>query len=242
MMYDLQHFGMRDMVDAGRRLRNLHSGHRSMEEAACNVVDFFYNQFRAQGSLDGSTNCVLARCFKTHPFESLTPHLQRQATAAAKQPLHPNTQCLTLLATRGERPRWNSRFTSAGHQAIPLISVEEVARAPMVAQLLLQLGLEIHQVVRSLPHSTPQQSFGVFHIPSALGSPSVPQQTEFVEPFGVQSVLGFGGLLPAGELFAVILFTRVTISPETANLFRTLALGVKLTLLPFSGKQVFTEH
>jgi hypothetical protein len=48
-----------------------------------------------------------------------------------------------------------------------------------------------------------------------------------------------GGLLPSGEFFAVILFSRVVISPEVASLFRTLALSVKLAFLPYAPDEVF---
>ncbi len=51
--------------------------------------------------------------------------------------------------------------------------------------------------------------------------------------FGVRSVLGFGGMLPLGDIFCVILFSKVAIPRETAELFRTLALNVKLAALPF---------
>jgi|GEM_PF-5222791 len=35
------------------------------------------------------------------------------------------------------------------------------------------------------------------------------------------------------------MFSKVHISRETAELFKTLALNVKLVLLPFSGRRVF---
>jgi hypothetical protein len=54
----------------------------------------------------------------------------------------------------------------------------------------------------------------------------------------VKSVLGFGGLLPNGELFAAVLFCRVPVPRNVADLFRTLALNLKLSLLPFVGKTV----
>ena len=39
----------------------------------------------------------------------------------------------------------------------------------------------------------------------------------FVVPFGIRSVLGFGGILPSGNLVAFILFVRCGIRPETAS-------------------------
>jgi len=58
---------------------------------------------------------------------------------------------LTLLATVGEQAEWNVRDQSIGHQAIPLPSEEIVARAPMISQLIRQLGLEIYTIIRPEP-------------------------------------------------------------------------------------------
>jgi hypothetical protein len=55
----------------------------------------------------------------------------------------------------------------------------------------------------------------------------------------VESVLGFGGLLPSSELFATIFFTRVPIPRNVADMFRPLALNQKLALLPFVDRKVF---
>ena len=244
MTYDLRNFGLKEMIHTGRMLRQPNPHHCSMEEAAASAVDLFYETFRDPGSPENVRNCVLVRCFATQSLGNL-PSLLQQRAKALLPGLHPDsqTQCLVLLATRGECPHWNNRLESAAHQAIPLPTVELVSQAPMIAQLFLQLGLELEQVVHpSRDASSSEETFGVFHVASAPGSGMVPDQLHFVQAFGIQSVLGFGGRLPAGELFAIILFSRVTISPETAALFRTLALGAKLTLLPFSGKQVFTQH
>src|SRR5205807_7868251 len=68
--------------------------------------------------------------------------------------------------------------------------------------------------------------------------PFVPVQREFVIPYGVRSVLGFGSLLPSGNLFVVVLFTKVFLSRSTADLFKPLALSTRLALLPFDGAPI----
>lgn len=55
-------------------------------------------------------------------------------------------------------------------------------------------------------------------------------------------MLGFGGVLPSGAVLAVILFSTVPISPATAELFKTLALCVKVALVPFDGGAVFAGN
>jgi len=54
-------------------------------------------------------------------------------------------------------------------------------------------------------------------------------------------VLGFGGLLPSGNLFAIILFLKVQIPHSTAQMFSTLALNVKTALLAFDRGAVFAQ-
>ena len=240
-MYDLSRLTLRDMTECGAALRKLGSGARSMEEAANRVVRFLYERL-ASGE-NGRNACVLVRCFKTHPFGELSPELQQAAQRALdEETVSPAMQCLTLLGTAGELPEWNSRRASLGHQAIPLPSARGVARIPMIAQLIKQLGMDVSSVVNPDPHvvvDLHQQSFNVFYVPAAPGSPYIPAQESFVIPFGVQSVLGFGGVLSRGDLFAVIMFVRIPLPPETAELFKPLALSAKLALLPFANGPFF---
>ena len=241
--HDLHRFELSDMIELGATLRQLNTDTDTMEDVSESIVRFLYeNLSEAQ---TGSKNCVLVRLFKTHRFADLGADLQKFARHAAeeKADLHDDTRCLTLLATAGAEPAWNSRGGSAGHQAIPLVTEEVVRQAPMVAQLIQQIGLNISQVVRpdsNIMLNADQGNYNVFHVPEALGSEYVPAQ-DFVRNYGVKSVLGFGGLFPSGDLFAVIIFSRVYIPRETAEMFRTLALGVKLALLPFVRGRIFSE-
>ena len=242
--YDLHRFQLSDMIELGGTLRQLHLQSDSMEEAASAIVHYLFEHF--VDPTTGEKNCALARFFKTHRFAELEPRLQDVARSASgnSPALNDETRCLTLLATAGIRPEWNQRRTSVGHRAIPLVTEEVVRQAPMVAQLIQGFGLDIAQVVRpdvNLMLDVDQQNYNVFHVAEARGSAFVPAQ-DFVRDCGIRSVLGFGGLFSSGDLFAVILFSRVYIPRETAELFRTLALGVKLALLPFVRGQVFAKE
>lgn len=241
--YDLHGIDSAAIAELGVALRRLCPGAKSMEEAAGAMVRYLREHL-----LDSRTsekNAALVRFFKTHRFGDLEPGLQEFARgAAANSPaLRADTRCLTLLATAGARPEWNHRSSSARHKAIPLVTEEAVRAAPMVTQLIQQMGLDIAQVVdtrNNLVLDLEHQNYNVFHVAEAEGSAFVPAQ-DFVRAYGVRSVLGFGGLFPSGELFAVIMFSRVYISRETAEMFRTLALSVKLALLPFVRGQIFAQ-
>ena len=146
------------------------------------------------------------------------------------------------MATAGEQPEWNERAKSRGHQAIPLQSVQFVQRAPMIAALLESLGVEIQTLLGSsaeLVTKLEGKTFNVFHVEDAKGSAHIPAQQEFVVPYGIHSVIGFGGVLTSGELFAVIMFTRVRVARSSADRFRNIALDVKALLHGFGDARVF---
>jgi hypothetical protein len=241
--YDLGNFTLRHMSDCGEALRKTGAGARSMEEVAQRVVRHLYDGLRA--GPNAGRACALVRFFKTHAYEDLNTGLRRFARRMlGGVPAPPGMKCLTLLATAGDQPAWNDRRASAGHQAIPLPSADLVVQSPMISQLVQQLGLELDTMLRPDPAllvDMEQKAYNVFHVPDARASCHVPAQQEFVIPFGIRSVLGFGGMLPSGNLFVVILFARTAIARETADLFRPLAPSVKLAVLPFDGHNVFED-
>jgi hypothetical protein len=237
-MYNLARFTLRDMTECGAALRKLGQDARTMEEAASRIVHYLHQQFGDQTT--GARSLALVRLFKTHNYGELTPELQQFVQTMQPQPAA-TMKCLTLMGTVGDRPEWCTRAGSQGHQAIPLVNEHMVAQIPMISQLIHQFGLKIDTVLSPDPAivmDLEQTTFNVFHVPIALGSPYVPAQ-EFVERVGIQSVLGFGGMMPSGNLMAVILFSKEPISRTTAELFKTLALNVKVALLPFERSLVF---
>jgi two-component system NtrC family sensor kinase len=156
--------------------------------------------------------------------------------------LQPETRCLTLLATASEKPEWNSRNKSEGHKTIPLPSEQVFQAIPMVSQLVKPLGIDIGTVLRpdpSLVLEMEQKTYNVFFVQEAAGSPFIPAQENFVIPYKVRSVLGFGGLLPSGDIYVVLLFARVSISRDSADIFRNAAMNLKVALLPFLERPVF---
>jgi hypothetical protein len=241
MPYNLSRFGFGDMMDCRGRIRDLFPDDPpTLEAAAERAVEFFRRELVDE---HGQPACALVRFFKTHPYRDLPEDLQAVVRAASPEAASiPELRCLTLVATRGDEEDWNSRHTSRGHRAIPLMSVEMVQQAPMIAQLITQLGLPIANVVRpsrALLLDQEQTTHNVFFVPQALGSPHIVAQEQFVIRYGIQSVLGFGGLLASGDLFAVILFSKVPISPDAADQFRVVGLNLKIAILPFARKTLF---
>jgi hypothetical protein len=119
-----------------------------------------------------------------------------------------------------------------------------VEQAPMVAQLVRQFGLDLDDIVSPSPEFVREmsgRSYGVFHVEDAVGSPFIPAQ-DFVERYGIRSVVGFGGSLRNADIFATIMFSRVEISAEVAERFRTIALDVKSALFNFEDDDVFSRR
>ena len=229
---DIANFSVGDMLRAGLALRQVVQGAGSLEEAAALVVRYLY-----ENCVDRATaqrTCALVRFYKTHRLGDLEPDVREFAAAqlGSVRP-DPDIRCLALLGTVGDEPAWNDRHNSQSHMAIPLPTADIVRRAPMIARLIEQLGLDIESVVTgNAPTQHPGQglTYDVFHVENALGSPHIPAQDEFVVPHEIRSVVGFGGLLRSGELFAVILFCRSHIPAASAARFRTIALDVRSAL------------
>lgn len=199
------------------------------DAVAARVVAYLYDALR--DGPGGDRALVLARLYRVRRYDALDGDTRRfvdRATPAAT----PAMRCLTLAATAGLMPDWNSPAASRGHRAIALPSEGAVLALPMVAQLLAQFGVAPRAVVAPGPALLREHgTYNVFHVEHAPGHPAIPAQDDFVAPFGVRSALGFGGLLAGGELFAVVLFSRVRVSRDTADLFPILALGVRRALL-----------
>lgn len=236
---NLAKFGLPERLRCSLGLRQAAQGARSLEEAAQSFCRYYYENLVDD---DGNRACALVRCYVTHPFALLPSELQQFARAAADAPFAPDTRCLTLLGSAGVEPEWNSRRDSRDHQAIPLVSTEMVENAPMIAQLIRAFGLNVSDVAgsgRSIVRDLGGKTYGVFYVPDARGSSYIPAQEDFIERYAIASVVGSGGALASGELFAIVLFSRVAVSPTAAERFRALALDAKAALLRFSADEVF---
>jgi hypothetical protein len=243
MNYDLGRFDMAAVSQCADALKEAAVKVTSLEGAGSAICEFLYRGF-AEAS--GARSCALVRCYKSHSYGALPPDLQRFARraygAVAFSPPEPEMKCLTLLGTAGDQPEWNHRNQSQGHQAIPLPTPQIVAKAPMIAQLIRELGFDIAQVIRPGPgvvRDLAGRSYGVFFVPEAAGSPFIPAQESFVKPYGIRSVVGFGGALPNGELMAIILFCKIRVEAGVADRFRTLAHEVIQGLATFPADRTF---
>lgn len=236
-MYRLDRLGVDQLAGLCSTVRGAAVGTGSMSEAADIVTSQLYERLLDE---DGQPAFALLRLYKSHRFGDLGPDLRTFALGSADTPLSDEVRCLVLMASRGRQPSWNDPAMSQDHRAIPLPSADMVARLPMVAGLLRQLGIEVASLVAPagvVPASLHDRTYDVFYVPQALGAPEVPAQEDFVVAHGIESVLGFGGILASGDVYAVIGFSTVHIPARVAGLFRSVSLAVKTALVPhtFAG-------
>ncbi len=216
-MYDLTNLSESDATQCGEALAQAGSGASSMEEAANKIVGHLYDN--VVDSETGAKSCALVRLYKTHSYGELDPELRGFAQGIL-----------------GHAPE-------SEHKAIPLPSEGFVSQIPMISRLVSQFGLDVNAVIRpdpSLLADLEKKEYNAFRVPEAVGSPYIPAQKEFVIPYGVQSVLGFGGMLSTGDLFAVILFAKIHIPRGTSEVAKSLAANVKEAVQPFAEGNVFS--
>ena len=241
---DIASFTVGAMLRAGVAIRNVARDATSLETAADLIVRYLYENCVDQ-STDERSN-ALVRFYKTHRFSELETDQKLFAQRMfGDQPADGDMRCLALVATAGDEPEWNSRHASRSHQAVPLPTADIVRQAPMIARLIEDLGLSIESVVsRAMPsaRSMEVRTYDVFHVENALGSPHIPAQADFVVRYGIESVVGFGGLLRSGEMYAVILFARVPVPTASAARFRTIALDVRSALYALDESKTWAER
>jgi hypothetical protein len=245
--FDLEHLSDADADKLLRSLSVIAEDAPSRQVIAERLVDSLFRSLCIGDTEEPA--CALVRCFHTATYAQMPLHSRDAADQLLEtESLAPSAleqmRCLVLLATRGIRMVWNDVMTSVGHQAIPLPSVETVRKAPMIARLFDQLGMPIELAVDPTASTAfileeATEDFRVFHVEQAVGSPFIPAQSTFVEPFGIRSVLGIGGVLPDGELLAVVLFTRVAISTDVARRFGALAAAIRRPIIALPPENIF---
>ncbi|MBD1810198.1 histidine kinase [Microcoleus vaginatus DQ-U2] len=242
-MYDITLFTPQDMAKCSLVLRHLGRNTASMEASSQKIVNYIYRHFC--DSQTGENTCALVRLFKTHPYGELEDSLQQSARRLMKgNSPTADMKCWTLLAAAGTQPQWNSRHTAAEHTAIPLVSTKLVAQMPAISEIIRQFGLDIPTflgIERERFLQLEPAVLNIFHVSEAKGSPFISEQNSLIIPYQVKSVLGFGGLLPSGSLFAVVMLLKVKIPPSTAEMFKDLALSVK-TALSIPDKQSVFDY
>lgn len=226
-MTRIQDPDIRSIRAVERNVQRVTRGCATFEEAAQRYTSLIYEEFKE--------SVVLARVFATLRYRDLPEGHRRYVdelarSAGAGERIGPDMLTLSLVGTSGVEPEWNDRRRSRGHVAIPLASSAFIGAIPMMARLLHELGLgfdwldsgDADTVLKTLGSIN-----GVFHVADATtavdvhGRKIIPAR-DFVEKYGVHSVLGVGGAYIGTPTFiVVIIFCRDEVSRERAEDFMT---------------------
>ncbi|MFT4579333.1 MAG: PAS domain S-box-containing protein [Nitrospinales bacterium] len=220
----------KNIVEISDLLKSETKGLSSLEEV-CQCL----TRLLCQIFSDSNDNSELALCriFKSCSFDDFLPELQKNICENSNENRLKETKYLTLLGTFGEKKEWCSITKSKNHKAIPLTDQQTIQKLPMVSALFNQIGFNISQTQESGSLEflkKEDKEFGLFIVEEAERNPVIPNQKDFVIPFGVKSVLGFGGLFATGNIFSVLLFSKKRISPEKAEIFHSLVPAFKFIL------------
>jgi hypothetical protein len=240
-MHNFEQFDLGDMAVCTGVIRRAGGRCKTIPELAKSIVDYFYEELIDDGDVTQKA-CALVRFFCTQDYDQLDEELKECADKLLTDAQRTSKmKCLVNVATRGDLPAWNDPRLSRNHRVIPLPSEAIVLEMPMIAKLIVDMGMNINKVL--VPHGEimigkSEKDYNIFHIANAVGSEFIPAQNEFVIPHKIKSVIGFGGTTNAGNMFAVILFSKVRLSTEIANSFRNLALATNLAIMKMHEKNM----
>jgi hypothetical protein len=185
---------------------------------------------------------VLARVFAVVPFERL-PDLDAEIAqgfaekVGAGPLLAPTTPVLSLLGTAGTDPSWNNRLFSSGHLAIPLLSKELVEGAPMLAQLLADLKLDLACLDDARPIDSNRMMGGInqrFYLQSAKtaldarGRLIIPAR-DFVTKHRIETVFGMAGAYVEGTIVAAIVFTSERLEAQVIDRYPSIIANFRMS-------------
>ena len=145
-------------------------------------------------------------------------------------------QYLTLLGYWGDLEEWKNRIHSKNYKAFPLNDPHVLDKFPMLSAVFSQIGFELPENVvpdNSILIKERHKKLKLFCVEEAKGSKFIPKQAEFVEPFSVESVFGFGGVYPTGNIYAIIVFSREKILKQDASVYLSLNPAIKWATLGY---------
>jgi two-component system NtrC family sensor kinase len=232
-MYRLDAFKLSDMASCSADIRQFGLESDSFEEAAEKIIRYFYSNFCTE---QGDPALSLARIFKTVRFDGLDDELRRLAQQNFESVS--DTRFLALMASVGELSNWNDRRSSRSHRLVPLSDTAALrANMPMIAALLREYDSYGTDPDQNGPSANAgyilepdQKRFNVFYVPEASSCALITDQ-DFVKQFGIRTVLGFGGMLNSSSSFWIVMFCRVFVPKEIAQMFNPLCLSAKNALL-----------
>ena len=200
----------------------------SFEEAAQVVVNTIYDTFRQP---NGDPLFALVRVFRIGLRDELPPSIIDMVTG--------NTRYwLALAGTVGLEEDWCDRTRSRAHQAIPADETLSPMFKAAMADLGIDLGDEMTLIDAQDHQQAPNSRF--FLAPEAPNHPAVPDQEQFVLPYGIQSEVGLGSVFAHGQgSYILVAFSLEPIGNAEAMKLTELAPFVGTLLAYYNEEQLW---
>ncbi|MBA2485317.1 MAG: hypothetical protein H0V35_04325 [Nitrospira sp.] len=203
-MFTFANFTLPDLIEVLTTLRKAGLGADSMEETANRMARYVHESFLDRES--GSRSCALVRFFVTRPYGMLDAELKTIArTMFGEMPDSPAHKCLSCSVPPGIN---RNGMSGSAQKSSGFSPPQRTHRLQHQDYLAADHAARDRRKVRA--SSDPVRAVGgrtenvqYLSRTEAEGSPYIPQQQGFVLSFHIKSVLGFGGLLPSGELFTL---------------------------------------
>lgn len=163
---------------------------------------------------------ALLRIYRVMKYDELPADLQAAVDPAEQE-------WLVLVGSSGVEAHWCNRHDSRLYKCMPL---REVMQSPMMRAALDQMNLRWWEQRTSLLFDDAlSNTVRYFYVPEAIGNPCIPNQAEFVIPYQIASVIGFGGALISGATYMCVGFTHSPVERSMAISFARM--GMYMTAL-----------
>jgi len=232
MQISYNQLSIAEIIKLSRHIKEKCINFSSFEEVAQELMRVLYSSFVTEG---GRSPFVLARFFKSCAYGDLPDDIRNYIhNRESKENLVSDDKYLTLLGSFGELDNWKNRNLSENYKAFPIHDQHLLDKFPMLSTVFDQIGLDLSQLKRadkSILIKDSHKQYGVFCVENANGNKLIPKQAEFVKPYSVKSVFGFGGMYSTSNVYAVLVFSRERLSRKHTQLFLSLNPSIKQTTL-----------
>ncbi|RZV63124.1 MAG: hybrid sensor histidine kinase/response regulator [Candidatus Scalindua sp. SCAELEC01] len=232
MKINIRRLTLTKVFELSQFIKESCKGITTLEDAAQELVAILCKSLVTDS---GESAVVLNRFFKSCSYVDLPHDIQEYIKQKeGRDVISQQEKFLTLLGTWGDEEDWKHREASMNYKAFSLNDKNVLYQFPMLSAVFNQIGFKISTmstVHKSIIIDKQDSDYGVFYVNYAKDSKLIPRQSEFVVPYGVKSVFGFGGHYVSNNIYSVILFCREHISEDIVRLFLSLNPVIKLLTL-----------
>lgn len=219
----IDRLGKQFLYDYGKQFK-------SFESAAQQCVTDIFQQFVGE---DGSPAFALVRIFRAGRCQEVPSDLQALIDRSI-----PSYLC--LMGSYGLESAWCDRYQSKTRRAIPITS----GMSPMFKGVFKEMGFQWEDNSGDMVPSGSSIDLAMtryFYIPQADQSSYITDLANFIEPYGIQSVVAFGSPFLSRAAYTLIAFSHYAITPENAEIFAGLTVYISTLLASYESRNAFWD-